>query len=89
MDAALAGGEAVQNLHVRVALKLADAGDVRSVGLLDTVLDPRIVDFIDCVDLEFKFVIVADIGREHGFGEGDGGLHDEAAVHIHAVRCRF
>ena len=86
MDAALAGGEAVQNLHVRVALKLADAGDVRSVGLLDTVLDPRIVDFIDCVDLEFKFVIVADIGREHGFGEGDGGLHDEAAVHIHAVR---
>ena len=86
MDAALAGGEAVQNLHVRVALQLADAGDVRSVGLLDTVLDPRIVDFIDCVDLEFKFVIVADIGREHGFGEGDGGLHDEAAVHIHAVR---
>ena len=86
MDAALAGGEAVQNLYVRVALKLADAGDVRSVGLLDTVLDPRIVDFIDCVDLEFKLVIAADIGREHGFGEGDGGLHDEAAVHIHAVR---
>ena len=86
MDAALAGGEAVQNLYVRVALKLADAGDVRSVGLLDTVLDPRIVDFIDCVDLEFKLVIAADIGREHGFGEGDGGLHDKAAVHIHAVR---
>ena len=86
MDAALAGGEAVQNLYVRVALQLADAGDVRSVGLLDTVLDPRIVDFIDCVDLEFKLVIAADIGREHGFGEGDGGLHDEAAVHIHAVR---
>ena len=86
MDAALAGGEAVQNLYVRVALKLADAGDVRSVGLLDTVLDPRIVDFIDCVDLEFKLVIAADIGREHGFGEGDGGLHDEAAVHIHALR---
>ena len=87
MDAALAGGEAVQNLHVRVALQLAEiAGDVRSIGLLDTVLDPRIVDFIDCVDLEFKLVIAADIGREHGFGEGDGGLHDEAAVHIHAVR---
>ena len=87
MDAALAGGEAVQNLHVRVALQLAEiAGDVRSVGLLDTVLDPRIVDFIDCVDLEFKLVIAADIGREHGFGEGDGGLHDKAAVHIHAVR---
>ena len=86
MDAALAGGEAVQNLYVRVALKLADAGDVRSIGLLDAVLDPRIVDFIDCVDLEFKLVIAADIGREHGFGEGDGGLHDKAAVHIHAVR---
>ena len=87
MDAALAGGEAVQNLHVRVALQLAEiAGDVRSIGLLDAVLDPRIVDFIDCVDLEFKLVIAADIGREHGFGEGDGGLHDEAAVHIHAVR---
>ena len=87
MDAALAGGEAVQNLHVRVALQLAEiAGDVRSIGLLDTVLDPRIADFIDCVDLEFKLVIAADIGREHGFGEGDGGLHDEAAVHIHAVR---
>ena len=87
MDAALAGGEAVQNLYVRVALQLAEiAGDVRSVGLLDAVLDPRIVDFIDCVDLEFKLVIAADIGREHGFGEGDGGLHDEAAVHIHAVR---
>ena len=87
MDAALAGGEAVQNLYVRVALQLAEiAGDVRSIGLLDTVLDPRIVDFIDCVDLEFKLVIAADIGREHGFGEGDGGLHDEAAVHIHAVR---
>ena len=86
MDAALAGGEIARNLYVRVALKLADAGDVRSVGLLDTVLDPRIVDFIDCVDLEFKLVIAADIGREHGFGEGDGGLHDKAAVHIHAVR---
>ncbi len=87
MDAALAGGEAVQNLYVRVALQLAEiAGDVRSIGLLDAVLDPRIVDFIDCVDLEFKLVIAADIGREHGFGEGDGGLHDEAAVHIHAVR---
>ena len=87
MDAAFAGGEAVQNLYVRVALQLAEiAGDVRSVGLLDAVLDPRIVDFIDCVDLEFKLVIAADIGREHGFGEGDGGLHDEAAVHIHAVR---
>ena len=87
MDAALAGGEAVQNLYVRVALQLAEiAGDVRSIGLLDTVLDPRIVDFIDCVDLEFKLVIAADIGREHGFGEGDGGLHDEAAVHIHALR---
>ena len=87
MDAALAGGEAVQNLHVRVALQLAEiAGDVRSIGLLDAVLDPRIVDFIDCVDLEFKLVIAADIGREHGFGEGDGGLHDKAAVHIHAVR---
>ena len=87
MDAALAGGEAIQNLYVRVALQLAEiAGDVRSIGLLDAVLDPRIVDFIDCVDLEFKLVIAADIGREHGFGEGDGGLHDEAAVHIHAVR---
>ena len=87
MDAALAGGEAVQNLYVRVALQLAEiAGDVRSVGLLDTVLDPRIVDRIDRVDLEVKLVIAADIGREHGFGEGDGGLHDEAAVHIHAVR---
>ena len=86
MDAALAGGEIARNLYVRVALKLADAGDVRSVSLLDTVLDPRIVDFIDCVDLEFKLVIAADIGREHGFGEGDGGLHDKAAVHIHAVR---
>ena len=86
MDAALAGGEIARNLYVRVALKLADAGDVRSIGLLDAVLDPRIVDFIDCVDLEFKLVIAADIGREHGFGEGDGGLHDKAAVHIHAVR---
>ena len=87
MDAALAGGEAVQNLHVRVALQLAEiAGDVRSIGLLDAVLDPRIVDRIDRVDLEVKLVIAADIGREHGFGEGDGGLHDEAAVHIHAVR---
>ena len=87
MDAALAGGEAVQNLHVRVALQLAEiAGDVRSIGLLDAVLDPRIVDFIDRVDLEVKLVIAADIGREHGFGEGDGGLHDKAAVHIHAVR---
>ena len=87
MDAALAGGEAVQNLHVRVALQLAEiAGDVRSIGLLDAVLDPRIIDRIDRVDLEFKLVIAADIGREHGFGEGDGGLHDEAAVHIHAVR---
>ena len=90
MDAALAGGEAVQNLYVRVALQLAEiAGDVRSVGLLDTVLDPRIVDFIDCVDLEFKLVIIADIGREHGFGEGDGGLHDKAAVHVHALRHRI
>ena len=87
MDAALAGGEAVQNLHVRVALQLAEiAGDVRSIGLLDAVLDPRIIDRIDRVDLEVKLVIIADIGREHGFGEGDGGLHDEAAVHIHAVR---
>ena len=89
MDAALAGGEIARNLYVRVALKLADAGDVRSVGLLDTVLDPRIVDFIDCVDLEFKLVIAADIGREHGFGEGDGGLHDKAAVHVHALRHRI
>ena len=87
MDAALAGGEAVQNLHVRVALQLAEiAGDVRSIGLLDAVLDPRIIDRIDRVDLEVKLVIIADIGREHGFGEGDGGLHDKAAVHIHAVR---
>ena len=87
MDAALAGGEIARNLYVRVALQLAEiAGDVRSIGLLDTVLDPRIVDFIDCVDLEVKLVIAADIGREHGFGEGDGGLHDKAAVHIHAVR---
>ena len=90
MDAALAGGEAVQNLYVRVALQLAEiAGDVRSIGLLDAVLDPRIVDFIDRVDLEVKLVIAADIGREHGFGEGDGGLHDKAAVHVHALRHRI
>ena len=83
MCCALAGRKVAEDFHVCAARY---AVNQIALFIANTVLDPRIVDRIDRVDLEVKLVIAADIGREHGFGEGDGGLHDEAAVHIHAVR---
>ena len=83
MCCALAGRKVAEDFHVCAARY---AVNQIALFIANTVLDPRIVDRIDRVDLEVKLVIAADIGREHGFGEGDGGLHDKAAVHIHAVR---
>ena len=89
VNLALAGNKTVQNLDIGVALQLADAGNVGTVSALDAVFRPRVVDRINRVDVELKLIVLADIGVEHDFREGDGRLDDQTAVNIHTLCNRI